>query len=158
MNRFALNLILALLWGAVSQSFTLANLTIGFLLGILVLYISEKALGTTSYLLRLWAIVKITGFFLWALLTSSIRVAWEVITPRSHMSPGVIGVPLENLSDEEITLMANLISLTPGTLSLDVSDDKSRLYVHAMYADDVEALRHELKYDFERRVKKVTQS
>lgn len=155
MNRFALNLILALLWGGVSQSFTLANLVIGFLLGILVLYISEKALGTTSYLLRLWAIVKITGFFLWALLTSSIRVAWEVITPTPHMNPGVIAVPLEDLSDEEITLMANLISLTPGTLSLDVSDDKSRLYVHAMYIDDVEALRNELKYDFERRVKRV---
>jgi multicomponent Na+:H+ antiporter subunit E len=71
------------------------------------------------------------------------------------MRPGVIAIPLAAKTDLEITLLANLVSLTPGTLSLDVSDDKSVLYIHAMFVDDPDELRHEIKAGFERRVIEV---
>jgi multicomponent Na+:H+ antiporter subunit E len=86
---------------------------------------------------------------------SSVRVAIDVIKPRLTMRPSVIAVPLELTSDAQITLLANLISLTPGTLSVDVSDDKSCLYVHAMYGDDAEALSRSIKDDFEHRIREV---
>jgi multicomponent Na+:H+ antiporter subunit E len=67
----------------------------------------------------------------------------------------VIGVPLAARTDLEITVLSSMISLTPGTLSLDVSADRKMLYIHAMYLDDVEAARRKIKDGFERRVLEV---
>jgi multicomponent Na+:H+ antiporter subunit E len=68
------------------------------------------------------------------------------------MKPGIVEVPLEAKTSLEITLLANLISLTPGTLSLDVSDDRKVLYVHAMYIDDKASFVKSIKNGFEKRL------
>ncbi|MGF1452216.1 MAG: Na+/H+ antiporter subunit E [Opitutales bacterium] len=87
---------------------------------------------------------------------SNFRVAYDVITPPILAEPGLLEVELsEGLSDLQIMMLANLITMTPGTLSIDVSDDKRRLLIHAMYLDDQESLRRSLKEDFERRVRNV---
>ena len=72
-------------------------------------------------------------------------MAFDILTPPWHMQQGVIALPLSARTEMEITLVANLISLTPGTLSLDVSDDRKVLYIHAMFLDDEEELRRNLK-------------
>jgi multicomponent Na+:H+ antiporter subunit E len=76
------------------------------------------------------------------------------LTQVSYVCPGVVAIPLDARTDAEITMLANLITLTPGSVSLDVSDDKRFLYVHAMYVDggDVEAYRRSVKEGLERRV------
>jgi multicomponent Na+:H+ antiporter subunit E len=79
-------------------------------------------------------------------------VAFDVVTPRNYMKPGIIGIPLDAETDLEITLLANFITLTPGTLSLDVSTDKKTLYIHAMYVEDKEAFIRSIKDGFERRL------
>lgn len=71
------------------------------------------------------------------------------------MKPGIVKVPLDAKSDIEITLLANLISLTPGTLSLDVSNDRKVLYVHAMYISDKEKFINDIKQGFERRLLEI---
>jgi multicomponent Na+:H+ antiporter subunit E len=73
------------------------------------------------------------------------------------MRPGVVAIPLDARTDAEITLLANLITLTPGTLSLDVSSDRRMLYIHVMYIDndDLEEVRRKIKAGFERRVLEV---
>jgi multicomponent Na+:H+ antiporter subunit E len=96
--------------------------------------------------------VALAGLFLWELMLANLRVAFDVLTPRHRMRPGIIAVPLAARSDVEITLFANLITLTPGTLSLDVSDDRRILYVHAMYIEDADGVRTRLKRAFEQRV------
>jgi multicomponent Na+:H+ antiporter subunit E len=68
----------------------------------------------------------------------------------------VVAIPLEAESDLSISLLANLITLTPGSLTLDVSEDRKVLYVHTMYAEDIDQLRLGIK-DLERRVLEVTQ-
>ena len=85
------------------------------------------------------------GFFIKELVQANLRVAFDILTPPWHMQPGVIALPLSARTEMEITLVANLISLTPGTLSLDVSDDRKVLYIHAMFLDDEEELRRNLK-------------
>jgi len=93
------------------------------------------------------------GFYLWELLISSLRVAHDVLTPTFHMRPRIISVPLNVKSESEITLLANLISLSPGSLTLDVSPDRRSLQVHVMYAGDGgEAAAQEIKQDLERRI------
>jgi multicomponent Na+:H+ antiporter subunit E len=72
---------------------------------------------------------------------ANLKVAFDIITPKDYMSPGIIAFPLDAKSDLEITLFANLLTLTPGTLSLDVSSDKKILYVHALYVKDADSFR-----------------
>jgi multicomponent Na+:H+ antiporter subunit E len=152
MTVFLLNVLLALIWLALTGEFTPVNLALGFAAGYLVLRAARRALPRTGYFGRVFQVISFLGFFLWELFKANIRVAYDIVTPRHHMKPGVVAIPLELTTDEEITVLANLITLTPGTLSLDVSADRRTLYVHAMYVDDLEAFRREIKDGFERRV------
>jgi len=84
-------------------------------------------------------------YFFWALVKSNLRVAFDVVTPTHYMRPAVIAVPIASKSDDEVTLLANVITLTPGTLSLAISPDRKWLYVHTMYVDkDVDDARREI--------------
>lgn len=96
-------------------------------------------------------------YFFRELIVASLEIAWEVITPRPRMEPGLIAFPLEAKTDLEITILASLISLTPGTLSLDVSEDREFLYIHAVYIKkgDVEALKNSIKFGFEKRLLQI---
>jgi multicomponent Na+:H+ antiporter subunit E len=91
-------------------------------------------------------------FFLKELILANVRVAYEIVTPWKVSHPGVIGIPLDAETDLEITALANVITLTPGTLSLDVSDDRKTLFIHAMFIDDPDTLRKEIKEGLERRL------
>lgn len=154
MNLFLSNLLLALIWAAAGGQLTTANLTMGFAVGYLVLLLIRPVLPPSDYHLRFWRVLAFVGFYAREVVKASLRVVYEVITPGHTMNPGVIRLPLDARTDVEIATLANLISFTPGTLSLDVSKDRRSLYIHAMYidGDDVEALRDELKDTLERRV------
>jgi multicomponent Na+:H+ antiporter subunit E len=99
---------------------------------------------------------KLAGYFLVELLLSNLRVFWDVVTPGHISRPGIVGVPLSAESDMEILLVANLISLTPGTLSIDLSEDRRTLYVHVMFLDDPERFRQSIKDGAGARVLEVT--
>jgi multicomponent Na+:H+ antiporter subunit E len=154
MNHLLLNILLALVWIAVTGDFSFTTFAVGFVWGYLVMALVQPLIGSRRYVTRVWHVLVLVFTFLLELFISSLRVAWEVITPGWTMKPGIIRVPLDVKTDAEITMLANLISLTPGTLSLDVSEDRSELYVHAMYLDpnDVEGVTRETKATFERLV------
>jgi multicomponent Na+:H+ antiporter subunit E len=97
-------------------------------------------------------LVAFAGYYLWEMLKANAIIAYDVLTPTHHMKPGVIAIPTDARTDLEITVLANLITMTPGTLILDVSPDRRTLYVHAMYIDDPAALRRDIKENLERRV------
>lgn len=155
MTLLALHLTLMLLWAMATGALGLVNLAVGFVVGGLVLHFVGPALGDPRYAVRALGIVRLTLFFLKELVVSSVRVAVDVLRPTMAMRPALVAVPLDLKSDGAITLLANLVSLTPGTLSVDVADDRSCLYVHAMYGDDPEAVRRSIKHDFERRIQEV---
>jgi multicomponent Na+:H+ antiporter subunit E len=153
MRHLLLNITLAFIWAAVNGTLTGTSLLVGFIIGYVVLVFARPLLGTSHYLQQAWLVPRFILFFLWELVKSSIRVTYEVITPNYTMRPGIVAIPLDVESDVAITLLANFITLTPGTLSLDVSDDRQVLYIHAMYVDsDVETVRREIKDTIERRV------
>jgi multicomponent Na+:H+ antiporter subunit E len=151
-RAFLLNLLLALLWAAVVGSVDPAHLLTGFVVGYGVLWLARPVLGPTRYFGKLIEALRFVTFFVYELVLSNLRVAWDVLTPKAYRRPGVVAVPLDAESDVEITLLANLVTLTPGSLSLDIAPDRSCLYVHAMFVDDVEQLRRDVKEGFERRV------
>jgi multicomponent Na+:H+ antiporter subunit E len=151
-NLLLWNVFLALAWAALTAEFRPANLGIGFLVGYLILFFSQPVVGRSNYFLKVWQLVVFLLYFLWEMIRASVRVAHDVLTPTIYSRPGVVAVPLDARTDEEITLLANLITLTPGTVSLDVSEDRRVLYVHGMFIDDLEAFRRDLKMGLERRL------
>lgn len=155
MRTFLLNIVLALAWAALTGAFTVANLIAGFVLGYFVLWVMQFVVATSSYFSKVRQIISLGFVFLWALIVANIRVSYSVLAPFSKMQPGIVAVPLDIRSDEEITLLANMITLTPGTLSIDVSDDKRVLYVHGMHVYDPEEFRREIKEGFEKRVQEA---
>lgn len=98
--------------------------------------------------------VRFALFFAWELLLANLRVAWLVVNPRTHLRPAIVALPLDVRSDAAIQLLAATITLTPGTLSIDVSSDRRTLYVHTVDGgDDVDAFVRDTKASFERRIK-----
>lgn len=157
MNFFALNIQLAVAWAALNGQFSLEYLVSGFILGYVMLWISQQALGSTNYVQRVPRVIRFCAYFLQELFLTNIRVAWEVITPKFHMRPAIVAIPLTVQDDYQITLLAQLIMLTPGTLMIDVSTDKRVLYVHSMYVDDVDEFRRSIQNGFERQIRELFQ-
>lgn len=155
MALLPLNLAIAVAWAAAAGSFDVVNLLLGYAAGFVALRAFAEVYGGSSYHARVIAALRLGAYFAWDLTRSSLRVAHAVIVggdPRARF----VRMKLDVKGDFGITTTANLISLTPGTLSVDVSDDRSELLIHAMFADDPEEVCQGLKDGIERRVMRVT--
>lgn len=155
-NSLLWNVALAMLWALALGNLSLRNVGIGFILGLAILFFARRAIGTQIYIDKIQHLFRLAAYFLRDLLVANLRVAYDVVTPTHHMRPSVLAIPLDVESDGEITLLANLITLTPGTLSLDVSADRKVLYIHSTYTPDADALRKAIKSGLETRILKVT--
>ena len=146
---------MAVLWAMATGSLTLPSLLMGVFVGGGVLHLVGPVLGDPRYGIRFYKAVALAVFFLWELLASGVRVARDVLRPRLDLTPAVVAVPLELKQEVAIVLLANMVSLTPGTLSIDLAEDRSCLFVHTMYGEDPDAARRAIKEDFERRILEV---
>ena len=145
------NLALALAWLALTGQFNAENFVFGFLLGMLILWGTQLVSGQPYYLRKVTRLLAFLLFFLRKLLAANLRIAWLVLKPRLDMRPAIVAVPIDPISELEITLLTSMITLTPGSLVLDVSRDKRTLYVHAIDVSDLESYREEVK-EFEYRL------
>lgn len=154
MQLFVTNILISMLWALLTGKVSVANLTVGFILGyfaLTLLYPRDEE-GKNTYFRKSMQLIRFVLFFAKELIVSSWRVAKDVVKPLPQMRPGIVGIPLDAETDLEITLLANVISLTPGTLSLDVSPDRRTLFIHAMYVINPDDLRREIKDGLERRL------
>ena len=135
-KRFLLNIMLTLIWIALTGSFTYINMSIGFVISFFVLWIISRDSPDRRYFTIAFKVIGFFFFFLYEMLKANLQVAYEVMTSNLHMKPGIVSLELEAKTDLEITFLASLISLTPGTLVIDVSDDRKVMYVHGMYLED----------------------
>jgi multicomponent Na+:H+ antiporter subunit E len=158
MNLLVLNIVFAAVFTTLLGSGRISVFLFGLVLGYAALWLSKPLYPESGYFKKMPKAVILAGFFLKDLVVSSLRVLWDVITPWEINRPGIIGVPLAARTDLEIFMVANLISLTPGTLSVDLSEDRRLLYVHVMFLEDVERTRAEIKNGLERRVLEVTRA
>lgn len=152
---FIFNILLTFTWAAISGSFSALNLLFGFVLSIFAMWIIRGEVGSQGYFSRSWRIIKLFVSFLYELVMSAWKVMVLVLSPKLDLKPGIFKFPLSIENDMEITLLANMITLTPGTLSVDVSDDKKFIYVHAIDASDPEAARRDIAEGFERKIKEA---
>ncbi len=155
MNQLLFNILLAIAWMLLTGDLQAETFLEGIIIGFLILWISKSALGGSKYFNKIPMALKFILYFIKEIIKANLIVAYDIITPKDYMKPGIVAVPLEARTNLEITLLANLITLTPGTLSLDVSTDKKTLYVHGLYVNDAESFRKELKDGLERRLLEV---
>lgn len=83
------------------------------------------------------------------LISSNLQVAFHILCPTRKFKPGVVAIPIQKGSDLQIALLSNIISLSPGILTLELSDDKKLLFVHSMFCDNKEALIRFIQKNFE---------
>jgi len=157
MSTVFLVVVLALVWAGISGSFSGLNLLLGGVVGGVAVLVLREAFSSPSALRRIRRITSLAALFLYELIVSAVRVAIVVVRPDMSkvVRPAIIAVPLTVKSDAEITLLANMITLTPGTLSVDVAADKSVLYVHALDMTDKEAMITDIANGFEKKIREV---
>jgi multicomponent Na+:H+ antiporter subunit E len=152
MKVFLANILLTFVWVALTGEFIYQNFILGFALSFFVLWISTAFGRSSRYFHRLFNSVILVLFFFKELIRANLYITYDILTPTFHMRPAIVEVPLDAKTDAEITLLANLITLTPGTLSIDVSEDKKFIYVHTMYLTTKEEFINEIKNGLEKRL------
>jgi multicomponent Na+:H+ antiporter subunit E len=153
--------LMTLVWAALHGSFSVGTLLVGALFSGAILYLSqplfnpdEEGIEGRRPLRRLWRNVVLVLVFLREVVLSAVEVAGYVVQPTLSIRPAIIRYPLNVQTEREITVLANMISLTPGTLSMDVSSDRSAIYIHAISVetDDGQDIIDEIKGTLEKHV------
>lgn len=111
--------------------------------------------GIFSLLLRFFRLILFILYYLKELVLSSLYVAYDIITPKDLMRPGFVEVPIDLKNETAIIALANLISMTPGSLTVDMSPDKKKIYVHAMYLFDKDKFIRKIKHELEDRIRLI---
>ena len=155
MNTLLINILLSFSWMLLNGDLSFTNFLEGFFIAYIILWITKGVLVKDNYFTKIPRIIGFVFFFLYELVLANLKVAYDIVTPQHLMRPGIVKIPLSAKTDLEITLLANLITLTPGTLSMDVSPDKKYIYVHSMYIDNVEEFKAEIKTGLEKKLLEV---
>ena len=147
------SILLALAWAALQGEITLVNLLVGYAIGYGILALLTKGGVMPSTLItRTTRAFGLAAFFAWELVLANFRVANDVLR-GNRIEPAVVAIPLDVTSDGEILLLSMLINITPGSVTIDLADDRRTLYVHVMHMTSADDTRREIKTGFERRVK-----
>lgn len=154
--QFLLNIFLAFVYMFIKVSSSSTTFCVGYIFGMLILILFRRFFQTRFYLARILAVVKLFILFLKELLLSNLAVIKLVLSPRLAIRPGIFALPIELSRDWEVTLLANLITLTPGTFVIDVSIDNKILYVHAIDIEDAEKSISSIKQTFEKAIIEVS--
>ena len=147
------NLLLALAWVGLNGRFAVDTLIVGAGLGRIVLLILAKGeVLPRAKVGRLERAISLFTYLLWQIVLANLRLARDVVSVHHRMRPGVIQLPLSISTDGEILLLAAMINITPGSVALDVSEDRLTMYVHVMHITTPEEARRQIKDGFERRI------
>jgi multicomponent Na+:H+ antiporter subunit E len=155
--QILLNIGLAIIWMLLRNDFSALEFFIGYVVGIALLFVLRRFLEFDFYFRRVIAIFKLIILFLWELILANIDVIKIVLSPKLNIQPGIIAVPTKLKTDWEVTLLASLISLTPGTLSMYFSEDGKTIFVHSIHVPDKDAMIKQIHNTFERAIMEVTQ-
>ena len=154
MKNFLLNLLLSLVWVALTGHLNYTNFLFGFIMGFFILWLLARVSKAEerNYFYRVPKIILFIFSFFYDMIRANIEVAREIMTPQLNMTPGIIAYEHKLKTDFEITMMTNLIALTPGTMVLKISDDKKILYIHGLYVRDKEKFIERMRNGLEKKL------
>lgn len=154
--QLILNLLIGVIWMFLSESYSFASFLVGFVIGAALLFLLNRFIPDSYYFKHVKAIAFLIFLFIKELILSNIEVLKWIYKPRLDFQPGILALPIDVKKNWEITLLANLITLTPGTLSVDVSKDQRFIYIHALDLPDVNETIVSIKDSFEKAIREVT--
>lgn len=154
--QIVVNLAVSFMWMFLSESYTFKSFLFGYVLGALLLLVLNRFFPSRYYLKPLYKFFVLFLIFIRELILSNIDVVKLVYRRKPDIEPGIFKLPIEVKQNWEITLLANLITLTPGTLTVAISDDQSTLFIHAMHIDTIDESIDSIKNTFEKAIMEVT--
>lgn len=137
---------LTIVWVALWEDISWANLVGGVAAGAFVTFLIPVRPREATYGFRPLAFLHLSAYFIWELIEASAILAWEVITPRNRINAAVLAVPLHSRSRGIVTMVANMVSLTPGTLTLEVEETTMTLVIHVLHLESVAESRRSVLY------------
>ncbi|MBX3635502.1 MAG: Na+/H+ antiporter subunit E [Rubrivivax sp.] len=146
----ALSVLLAAVWLLLRESLAPADLISAVIIGLVVPRVTHGFLGPAARPRSLPSALRFTLVVLWDIVVSNITVARIVLSPWSKPHPAWVPVPLDTRHPTAITLLATIITTTPGTVSCVVDDEKGEILVHALDCDDPAAMAAQIKERYER--------
>jgi multicomponent Na+:H+ antiporter subunit E len=141
MSYLTLNLLLAIVWMFLFGDFSLPSMVVGLGLGFVAIAVSRPVLGSQRYVRSVAGVFRLLVGFTRELVTANLHLARDILRPEPPFRPGFVRFDIRDLGPTETVLLANLVSLTPGTLTVDVDDEGFTLYLHTLYAQDPQAVR-----------------
>lgn len=151
-----LTLLLAVVWILLQNEFSAGMAVFGLILGVIIPWGTSVWWPDTPKGFRIGKMASYSLMVMWDIVVANIQVAWIVLSvPNAKLKPAWIVVPLELVQPEAITVLAGTITLTPGTVSADLSDEGHSLLVHVLHTDDPDAVRDEIKTRYEARLKEI---
>jgi len=146
MTRVVLVVWLTLLWVVLWREVSLANLASGLAIAAVVLLVfPPRQAEEHDHRVRPLRLLAFLAYFGWQVLVSNLVVAREIVTRRDRISSGIVAVPMAFCSDLVITVVANAITLTPGTLTVELRRDPTTLYVHVLHLSDLDQVRRDIR-------------
>jgi multicomponent Na+:H+ antiporter subunit E len=155
--QIILNMILALTWMFLSTSATGSSFVIGYLLGAIILYLFRRFFDTPFYLRKVVSVVKLILIFSRELIIANLDVFKTILRPKLELTPGIFTYETSLKKDWEITLLSIMITLTPGTLVMDISPDNKTLYIHALNIREINEMIDGIRNSFEQVIKEVSE-
>ncbi len=156
-GHLLLNVILAGIWCFLLEDFRPVTFVIGYGISVAILFVLRRVMGEIVFFKKLRVFLSLMVEFTRQIVVANLQVAWWILRPRLHVQPAMIRLPIILESDAAITALAGMISLTPGTLSVDVSPDRKELEVHCLNVPDVAAAKQSIKDSFERPLRELEQ-
>ncbi len=155
MKSLSINILLAATWCAASGTLSTGNFVIGFLVGYAILSAQPEIIQSRAYRNKVYYAVAFFLYFVKEVIVGALDVAGATLWPFRKLRPGIVAVPLDTRSVAEHTLLANAVTLTPGTMSIDLSPDGRILYVHVLDMESPEAVRKDIKEGLEARLMRL---
>lgn len=156
--QILLNVALAFIWMFLSGRMNASGFIIGFILGLLCILMMRRFFATRLYIHRVWAVIQLCVLFLKELILANVAVLKVVLQPKMNMEPAFFKYETKLTEEWEITLLSSLITLTPGTVVVHISDDSKYLFVHAIDAADVEETIVSIRDSFEKAILEVSRA
>lgn len=151
-----LTLLLTVVWVLLQNNVSAGMVVFGVILGIIIPWSTSVWWPDTPQGFRIGRMITYSVMVLWDILVANVQVAWIVLTvSNDKLKPAWIVIPLELRQPEAITVLAGTITLTPGTVSADLSDEGHSLLVHVLHTDDPDRVRNEINERYQRRLKEI---
>ncbi len=152
-----MSLTLPLVWLLLVNEISTGHILLGAVFGIVIPLFTHSFWPERPWVRRPDLILRITVRMLYDIVIANLTVARQILGPADRIKPGFIAFPLETNHENAITILASLIALTPGTVAVDLSEDRSILYIHALDVQDEQALIAEIKEKYEYPLKEIFQ-